>query len=479
MSDVADIENIIFSSILNNHDYPNAVLPHLKEEYFTEPHKKIVHKLISKHFEKYNCAPTLNELKVELDEDDIKLSQKLFESCLEYVEIISPEVEVEYDWLIEKTEKFCQERAIYNGIMESIKILNNEDKEQGRGSIPKILSDALGISFDNSIGHDFVEDSDARFEFYKRKEERIPFDIEYFNLITRGGIPNKTLNVLIAGTAVGKTLVMCHMAAANIINKKNVLYITLEMSEERIAERIDANLLNIPISALEGLEKLSYVTRINALKDKSPGKLIIKEYPTASVSASHFRHLLHELKTKKKFVPDIIYIDYINICASSRLKMGASVNSYTYIKAIAEELRGLAVEHNLPIFTATQTNRSGFASSDPEMTDTAESFGLPQTVDFMFAAVNSEQLEDLGYLMFKQLKNRYNDPSFYKRFVVGVDRPKMKLFNVKEEEQDRFFNKSKDDDKGGDDDVPVFDKTHFGGRTQEERLSKVKSLFGG
>lgn len=478
MSDIADIENIVFSNILNNQEFPNAVLPHLKEEYFTEPHKKVVYKLITNHFEKYNCAPTLDELKIELDDDDLKLSQKLFDDCMEYIKIVSKSVDVEYDWVLEKTEKFCQERAIYNGIMESIKILNNEDKDKGRGSIPKILSDALGVSFDNNIGHDFVEDSDKRFEFYHRKEEKLPFDIDFFNLITRGGIPNKTLNVVIAGTAVGKTLIMCHMAAANILNKKNVLYITLEMSEERIAERIDANLLNIPISALEGLEKLSYVTRINSLKDKSPGKLIIKEYPTASVSASHFRHLLHELKTKKKFVPDIIYIDYINICASSRLKMGANVNSYAYIKTIAEELRGLAVEHNLPIFTATQTNRSGYASSDPEMTDTAESFGLPQTVDFMVAAVNSEQLEDLGYLLFKQLKNRYNDPSFYKRFVVGVDRTKMKLFNIKEEDQDRFFNKSKEDDGGENDDAPVFDKTQFGGRTQEERLSKVKSLFG-
>ena len=347
----------------------------------------------------------------------------------------SPREGSEIQWIVDKTEKFCQEKAIYNAVLGSISILDGKDKTHDKGQIPKILSDALAVSFDNSVGHDYLENTDERYEFYHRHEERIPFDLDYFNKITKGGLPNKTLNIALAGTGVGKSLFMCHVAAGAMVQGKNVLYITLEMAEEKIAERIDANLLNVTVDELSELTKELYDRKINKLKGKVVGKLIIKEYPTASASATHFRTLLNELNLKKSFVPDIIFIDYLNICCSSRIKAGANVNSYTYVKAIAEELRGLAVEFNVPIVSATQTTRSGFTSSDPGLEDTSESFGLPATADLMFALISSEDLEELGQIMVKQLKNRYSDPTQYKRFALGIDRAKMRLYDVEQQAQ--------------------------------------------
>ena len=342
----------------------------------------------------------------------------------------------EQQWLIDKTEKFCQDRALYLAIMRSIRIMDEKNGSISKGSIPSILTDALSVSFDTHIGHDFLADSDERYEFYHRKEKRVPFDLDFFNTITNGGLPNKTLNIALAGTGVGKSLFMCHCAAANLAKGLNVLYITLEMAEERIAERIDANLLNINMDELHVIPRADYERKFSALKTKTHGKLIIKEYPTAAASTTHFRTLLNELNLKKSFRPDIIYVDYLNICSSSRLKAGSNVNSYTYVKAIAEELRGLAVEFGVPIVSATQTTRSGFTSSDPGLEDTSESFGLPATADLMFALISSEELEGMGQIMVKQLKNRYNDPNYYKRFTLGIDRSKMRLFDIEQSAQD-------------------------------------------
>jgi archaellum biogenesis ATPase FlaH len=361
-------------------------------------------------------------------------------------------------WLIDSTEKWCQEKAIYNAIMDSIQILDGTDGKNDKGAIPELLSDALSVSFDPNIGHDYMDDSDSRYDFYHRVEERVPFDLEYMNKITKGGIPKKSLNIILAGTGVGKSLAMCHMASANLLDGKNVLYITMEMAEEKIAERIDANLLNVTLDDLSALSKDMYDKKIERVRGKTSGKLIVKEYPTASAGSGHFRHLLNELKLKKHFVPDIIYIDYLNICTSSRIKGGAQVNSYTLVKAIAEELRGLAVEFNVPVVSATQTTRSGYSNSDVGLEDTSESFGLPATADFMVALISSEELEDLGQIMVKQLKNRYGDPNTYKRFVVGVDRAKMRLFDVEQTAQEDI----------GYDDKPIFDNSGFGQRARED-----------
>ena len=368
-------------------------------------------------------------------------------------------------WLIDTTEKWCQDRAIYNAVMESISIIDGKHESLTKGALPDLLSKALGVAFDTNVGHDYIENADERFEFYHKEENRIPFDLEYFNKITKGGVPNKSLNICLAGTGVGKSLYMCHLASANLAAGSNVLYITMEMAEERIAERIDANLLNVPIDQLENLSKDMFSTKVADLQRKTNGKLIVKEYPTGSAHSGHFRGLLNELKLKKQFIPDIIYIDYLNICASSRMKaMGGSINSYTYIKAIAEELRGLAVEFNLPIFSATQTTRSGFGNSDVGLEDTSESFGLPATADLMFALISTEELEKLGQLMVKQLKNRYNDPTNHKRFVVGVDRSKMRLYDVDESEQTLTQ----------DQDTPVFDKSNSGEKIKSERFEGFK-----
>lgn len=422
-----NIEDIILSTLISNEFYLRNVLPYLKDEYFTNtPHTK-VYGLIREYFNEYNGLPSISALHIELENSS--LGQGDYRACKDILEKIESPTDADYDWVKEKTEKFCQDRAVYNAIMESIQILDGK-ADKDKGAITQILEEALSVSFDTHIGHDFLEDFQDRYDFYHRKIERVPFDLEMMNKITKEGVPRKTLNIILAGTGVGKTLMMCHFASANLMQGKNVLYITLEMAEERIAERIDANLMHVQLNELEQLPKESYEKKLNRIRGKTSGKLVIKEYPTASVGAGHFRHLLNELKAKKKFMPDIIYIDYLNLCISSRMKMGSNVNSYTLIKSIAEELRGLAVEYNLPIFSATQTNRTGFVNSDVGLEDTAESFGLPATADFMIAAISSEELEDMNQIMIKQLKNRYNDPATNRRFVLGIDKARMKLYDV-------------------------------------------------
>ena len=430
------LEQTILKNLIYNEEYLRKVLPFLKEEYFSDRTERTIYNEITSFVESYNNTPTIEALELAIQERR-NLTNEELEKSKAYLEEVtkSPREGSEIQWIVDKTEKFCQEKAIYNAVLGSISILDGKDKTHDKGQIPKILSDALAVSFDNSVGHDYLENTDERYEFYHRHEERIPFDLDYFNKITKGGLPNKTLNIALAGTGVGKSLFMCHVAAGAMVQGKNVLYITMEMAEEKIAERIDANLLNVTVDELSELTKELYDRKINKLKGKVVGKLIIKEYPTASASATHFRTLLNELNLKKSFVPDIIFIDYLNICCSSRIKAGANVNSYTYVKAIAEELRGLAVEFNVPIVSATQTTRSGFTSSDPGLEDTSESFGLPATADLMFALISSEDLEELGQIMVKQLKNRYSDPTQYKRFALGIDRAKMRLYDVEQQAQ--------------------------------------------
>ena len=393
-------------------------------------------------------------LGITLNEDS--LNEQIFEGCVEYLSNLE-KGDTDEEWLLDKTEEFCQEKAVYNAIMESIGIIDGRDKEKTKGAIPEILSKALSVSFDSSIGHDWIEDFQARYEFYHKVEERIPFDLEYLNAITKGGLPSKTLTCILAGTGVGKSLAMCHFAANNLMDNKKVLYITMEMAEERISERIDANLLDCSLDDLKDLPFKLYEKKVERIRSKTEGKLIVKEYPTASAGAGHFRHLLNELRLKRNFVPDIIYIDYLNICASSRMKYGSNVNTYMMIKSIAEELRGLAVEKNVPIVTATQTTRGGYTNSDPGLEDTSELFGLPATTDLMFALVSSEELEALNQIMVKQLKNRFNDPTSNKRFVVGVDRGKMRLYDVEQSAQDELVN-----------DNPVMDNAVFGSRRNDE-----------
>jgi replicative DNA helicase len=460
MSDIS-IENLILSNLLYDENYIRSVLPFLKEEYFVNHEQRITYSLIDKYFTKYNSCPSREALKIELDE--LALNTDTHASAVQLVTSLS-KTDTDEEWLMKQTEKYCQDKAIYNAIMESIQVIDGKS-DKDKGALPEILADALAVSFDNHIGHDFLEDFESRYDFYHKKVERQPFDLDYFNRITRGGIPRKTLNVILAGTGVGKTLMMCHFAAANLMQGKNVLYVTLEMAEERIAERIDANLMGVPLNDLATYPKETYETKLNRVKGKTAGKLIIKEYPTASIGSGHLRHLLNELKLKKNFIPDIIYIDYLNLCVSSRIRMGANVNTYSYVKAIAEELRGLAVEFNLPIFTATQTNRTGFTSSDVGLEDTSESFGLPATADFMFAAISNEELESLGQLLIKQLKNRYNDPGLHRRFVLGIDRSRMKLYDVEQNAQQNI----------GPDiaDKPVMDNTEFGEGLKRERFDKT------
>ena len=431
--------------MIYSEEYLRRVLPFLKSEYFTDRSEKVIYEEISSFTESYNVSPTTEAVVLAVKERR-NLTDDEVEKCETYLKEIesSSKEQSQIQWLVDKTEKFCQEKAIYNAVLGSISILDGKDKQHDKGQIPKILSDALAISFDTSVGHDYLENSDERYEFYHRKEERIPFDLEFFNKITKGGLPAKTLNIALAGTGVGKSLFMCHVAAGAMSQGRNVLYITMEMAEEKIAERIDANLLNVALDDLMSLPKDMYDKKVAKVKSKTTGKLIIKEYPTASASATHFRALLNELNLKKSFVPDIIFIDYLNICCSSRIKTGGNINSYTYVKSIAEELRGLAVEFGVPIVSATQTTRSGFTSSDPGLEDTSESFGLPATADLMFALITSEELEELGQIMVKQLKNRYNDPSYYKRFTIGVDRAKMKLYDVDQSGQDGLADAGQD-----------------------------------
>ena len=462
------LETTILKNLIFNEDYARKILPFIKSEYFTDNTEKILFGEINEYINHYKNLPTYESLVINFTESK-SLTEQQVQDSIEMLREINAEKEERSDnaWLIDNTEKFCQDKAIYNAIMKSVKILDNKSDKDSKGSIPQLLSDALGVSFDSSVGHDYVEDSDNRFDFYHRHETKIPFDLDIFNKITKGGLPQKTLNIALAGTGVGKSLFMCHVAGSCLSQGQNVLYITMEMAEERIAERIDANLLNIDISDLHAISKQDYDRKFSAMRVKTQGKLIIKEYPTAAASALHFRALLNELQLKKSFKPDIIFIDYLNICASARIKPGSNVNSYSYIKAIAEELRGLAVEFAVPIVSATQTTRSGFTSSDPGLEDTSESFGLPATADFMFALISTEELEQLNQLMVKQLKNRYNDPNTFKRFVIGIDRAKMKLYDVEQSAQEDIV------DAGQVDDKPL---NSFGDR---ERLSGMKNKFGG
>ena len=445
------IETTILGNLLINEEYTRKVLPFLRNDYFTSNAEKTIHETIGDFVTKYNSLPTKEALSIELQE--VKINEEEFKETMELLDDISKDTEEYADlgWLLDSTEKFCQDKAIYNAVVESIGILDNQKSSQDKGLIPEILSDALSVSFDPHVGHDYLDDSDDRFEFYHRVEEKIPFDLEYFNKITKGGLPQKSLNICLAGTGVGKSLFMCHVASACLSQNQNVLYITLEMAEEKIAERIDANMLDIAVDDLHALSKDMYDRKIENLRKTTKGKLIVKEYPTASANVNHFRALLNELNLKRSFVPDIIFVDYLNICTSSRIRPGANVNSYTYIKSIAEELRGLAVENKIPIVSATQTTRSGYSNTDVGLEDTSESFGLPATADLMFAIISTEQMEELGQIMVKQLKNRYNDPTVNRKFIVGIDRAKMRLFDVDQAAQDELV------DSGQEDDTPSFD----------------------
>jgi len=430
------LEHTIIKNLVYNEEYVRKVLPFIRADYFSDNAEKIVFKEIFEFINQYKNPPTHEALVINFTEKK-NLSETQVQEAIELLNKVHLDRDepTETQWLIEQTEKFCQDKAIYNAIMESVSILDSKNEKRTRGEIPQLLSDALGVSFDNNIGHDYTQDFDSRYDSYHKVESRIRFDLDLFNKITKGGLPIKTLNIALAGTGVGKSLFMCHVAAGNLSQGQNVLYITLEMAEEKIAERIDANLLNIDLDELRTISKEDYTRKFSALKDKTQGKLIIKEYPTAGASVLHFRALLNDLALKKNFRPDIIFIDYLNICCSARIKPGANVNSYSYIKAIAEELRGLAVEFSLPVVSATQTTRSGFSNSDPGLEDTSESFGLPATADFMFALVTNEELEALNQILVKQLKNRYGDPNLYKRFVLGVDRAKMRLYDVEDSAQ--------------------------------------------
>ena len=438
------VEFLILRNFLHNEKYTRKVIPFVKAEYFEDTNQKIVFEEILNFVQEYNQLVTKEILCIEVEkrkdinEDSFKEITHLI-GCLD-------DVPIEFDWLVDTTEKWCRDRAIYLALMESIHIADGNDEKKNRDSIPTILSDALAVSFDTHVGHDYLLDYEKRYESYHRKEEKIEFDLEYFNKITKGGLPNKTLNIALAGTGVGKSLFMCHVASSVLLQGRNVLYITLEMAEERIAERIDANLLNVPIQDIAELPKSMFETKVNNLAKKTQGTLIIKEYPTASAHAGHFKSLLNELALKKSFRPDIIFIDYLNICSSSRFRGGSNVNSYTLVKSIAEELRGLAVEFNVPIVSATQTTRSGYGSSDVELTDTSESFGLPATADLMFALISTEELEGLGQILVKQLKNRYNDPTIFKRFVVGIDRAKMRLYDVEQNAQNDILDNGKEEE---------------------------------
>jgi archaellum biogenesis ATPase FlaH len=456
------IEQQILTHLIHNEHYCRKVIPFLKREYFGDRKESVIIHEIVEFFNKYNKPLTPEILAIEVSNAK-GVTDKEVGEIGEYINTLvnSP---VNEDWLLESTEKFCKDRAVYLAIMNSIKIFEGKDPTHNQDAIPSLLSDALAVSFDSHVGHDYLQDFADRYEFYHRVEEKIPFDLDMFNKITKGGLSRKTLNIALAGTGVGKSLFMCHVAAGALTAGRNVLYITMEMSEERIAERIDANLLNLTMDELKVVDKDIFESRIDKLKKKTQGKLIVKEYPTASAHAGHFRALLEELKLKREFTPDIVFIDYLNICSSQRMKAGANVNSYTFVKAIAEELRGLAVEYNVPIVSATQTTRSGYANSDPGLEDTSESFGLPATADFMFALVSSEELENLNQIIVKQLKNRYNDPNYYKRFVVGIDRAKMKLYDVEASAQEGLA-----DTGHMKDDKPLFDKSGFGSRMKAEK----------
>ena len=452
-----NLEQTILRNLLTDESYMRKVLPFIKPDYF-EGIYRILFREAGKFVAKYNKLPNAEAFKIELDNAD-KLNDEQYNLAMDIVPQLFTGEKVDDKWLIDTTEKWCQDRAIYLAIMESISIIDGKHEQLTKGALPDLLTKALGVGFDLQVGHDYIENAEDRYEFYHTEEDRLPFDLEYFNKITKGGVPRKTLNIALAGTGVGKSLFMCHVASSALVQGYNVLYITMEMAEERIAERIDANLLNVPIDQLDKISKDQFTTKVNEIARKTTGKFVIKEYPTGSAHAGHFRALLNELKLKRQFEPDLIFIDYLNICASSRMKgMGGAINSYSYIKAIAEELRGLAVEFDIPIFSATQTTRSGYSNSDIGLEDTSESFGLPATADLMFALISTEELEQQGQFMVKQLKNRYNDPTLHKRFVIGVDRSKMRLFDVEDNQQTLV------------DDTPVFDKTETGKRFKDFKL---------
>ena len=452
-----NLEQTILRNLLTDEKYMRKVLPFIKPDYFQGVYR-ILFREAGKYVAKYNKLPNAETFKIELDQSD-KLSDEQYNMASDIVPQLFAGEKVDDKWLLDTTEKWCQDRAIYLAIMESISIIDGKHEQLTKGALPDLLTKALGVGFDLKVGHDYVENAEDRYEFYHTEEDRLPFDLEYFNTITKGGVPRKTLNIALAGTGVGKSLFMCHVASSALVQGFNVLYITMEMAEERIAERIDANLLDVPIDQLDKISKDRFTLMVNNIAKKTTGKLIIKEYPTGSAHAGHFRALLNELKLKRQFEPDLIFIDYLNICASSRMKgMGGAINSYSYIKAIAEELRGLAGEFDLPIFSATQTTRSGYSNSDIGLEDTSESFGLPATADLMFALISTEELEQQGQFMVKQLKNRYNDPTLHKRFVIGVDRSKMRLFDVEDNQQTLI------------DDTPVFDNTNTGKRFADFKL---------
>ena len=463
------IERTTLSNLLFNEDYARKVLPFIKGNYFDVREERIIFDEIVSFVDKYQKIPTQTSLEIEIGSRK-DLNQDEHDKIVDIVKTLNPE-KVDMDWLLDTTEKFCKDKAIYNAIVQGVGIIDGKDKSKTPDSIPSILTEALSVSFDNSVGHDYIEDAESRHDFYNKKEERIPFDLDFFNKITKGGLPSKTLNIALAGTGVGKSLFMCHMASNCLAQGKNVLYITMEMAEERIAERIDANMMNVNIKDLAELPKQMFEDKISKITKKTSGKLIIKEYPTASAHSGHFRGLIKELAIKKSFKPDIIFIDYLNICASSRFKGGVNVNSYTMIKSIAEELRGLAVETNVPIMSATQTTRSGFSNTDVGLEDTSESFGLPATADLMFALISTEELEELNQICVKQLKNRYNDPTMNKRFVIGIDRAKMKLYDVESSAQDGLINSGQGEVT---DDEPVFDKGSFSKNKTYDQFSGFK-----
>ena len=448
-----DIQDTVLSSLMHNEDYVRTVVPFIKEDYFSHRPQKVVFGMIKEFFTKHNALPTKNILNIEL-EGTKGLSQAEFDACTQLIDGLSP-TEDNHDWLVERTEKFCKDQAVYNAIMEAITRIENDNKD----SIPQLLQDALAVSFDNSVGHEYFDNAADRFDFYHTKEERVPSGIEIFDKVTRGGLPKKSLSALMATTGGGKSLFMTNYASNVIRAGGNVLYITLELSEEKVSERIDCNLLDVTIDDLYKLGKDEFVGNVSQLKAKTRGKLIVKEYPTGGAHAGHFKALLEELKIKKNFFPDIIFVDYLNICASSRLKSGMH-NSYTVIKAIAEELRGMAIEYNVPVLTCTQTNREGMTNSDMDMTNTSESIGLPQTLDFFGALIANEELDDLGQIMFKVLKNRWNDPNYYKRFMIGIERAKFMLYDV--DPTEGLTDTGRTDEK--DDDVPLFDRSPAGKR---------------
>jgi len=463
------LEKAILSNLVFNEEYSRKVFPYIKEDYFDDNNIKKIFSTYAEYVEKFKEPPSIEALKISIDARK-DLNDESYKESIKLIDDLKIDEKTNDEWLLDETEKFCQDKDLYNSIRKAILILDGKDKELDKGAIPKLLSDSLGVNFDTHIGHDFLEDFEDRYDFYHRKEERLQFDLELFNKITKGGLPKKSLTAFLAETGAGKSLVMCHMAANHLLYGKNVLYITLEMAEERIAERIDANILDVTIDELLEMPRDVYTKKLERLKEKSTGKLVVKEYPTGTAHSGHIRHLINELRLKKNFAPDIIYIDYLNLCSSSRIRGANTANSYTLIKSIAEEIRGLAMEFSLPIVTATQANRGGFGNSDLDITNTSESIGLPATLDAFFALITSEELDSLGQLMIKQLKNRWGDLSYYRRFVVGIDRSKMKLFNLEDTAQGNIQVEKKDS-------KPTFDKTDFGGDWDSSfKKSKKKSF---